>query len=75
MGARALFAMSNRVSLMLSAGAVGYFDGALHGHDTTYNPDDQNVNPKEDFTYKDAAAAISTPRFQPEALIGVIYSW
>ncbi len=74
LGARTLFAMSNRVSLMLSGGVVGYFKGALHGHDTTYNPDDQNVNPKEDFKYKDAAAVISTPRFQPEVLIGINYA-
>jgi hypothetical protein len=74
LGLRGLFAMSNRVSLMLSAGAVGYFNGSLHGHDTTYSPDDQNVNPKENFKYKDAADAISTPHFQPEVLIGVTYT-
>jgi len=73
LGLRGLFAMSNRVSLMLSAGAVGYFDGPLHGHDTTYNPDNQNVNPKENFTYKDASAAVSAPHFQPEVLIGINY--
>ena len=74
LGGRVLFAMSSRVSLMLSGGAVGYFKGSLHGHDTTYSPDNQNVNPKENFKYSDAAAAVSTPRFQPEFLIGVAYA-
>jgi hypothetical protein len=74
LGLRGLFAMSNRVCLMLSAGAVGYFNGPLHGHDTTYNPDNQNVNPRENFTYKDASAAVNAPRFQPEVLVGITYA-
>jgi hypothetical protein len=74
LGARGFFAMSNRVSLMLSAGFAGYFKGSLHGHDTTYNPDDMNVNAKENFKYKDANDAISTPRLQPEVLIGLSYT-
>jgi hypothetical protein len=74
LGSRVLFAMSSRVSMMLSGGVVAYFKGSLHGHDTTYSPDNQNVNPKENFQYSDAASAVSTPRFQPEVLIGVAYT-
>lgn len=75
LGLQGLFALSQRVDLTLSGGFDGYFDGPLHGHDTTYNPDDINVNPKENFTYKDAKNVIYTPRFQPTVMMGLSYSF
>jgi len=74
MGTRWLFAMGSRINLMLSGGVVGYFNGSLHGHDTTYNPDNQNVNPKENFKYADASSAVSVPRVQPELLVGISFT-
>jgi len=72
-GAKALFAVTNRVDLTLSGGFDQYFNGPLHGHDTTYSPDNQNVNPKEGFTYRDAAAVVNAPKFQPTVMIGFSY--
>lgn len=47
-------------------------------HDTSYSPDNDNVNPRNDnenndtpFTYKDANAAIYQPAFMPYAMIGL----
>ena len=74
-GGKGLFAISYRVDLMLSAGFDYYFKGPLHGHDTTYSPDDQNGNPKENFIYTDAAAVINTPKLQPTMMIGLAYSF
>jgi hypothetical protein len=74
-GAKGVFAISSRVDLTLTGGFDQYFDGSLHGHDTTYNPDNVNVNAKENFTYKDAAAVVYAPRFQPSLLLGLGYNF
>ena len=75
LGMKGLFAISGKVDLTLSAGVDDYFDTSIHGHDTTYNPDDQNVNAHENFTYRDAKAAVKTPRFQAVLLIGLTYTF
>ncbi len=75
LGMKALFAVSNRVDLSLSGGADDFFDTTIHGHDTTYSPDNQNVNPHENFTYKDAKAAVNTPRFQLVLMLGLSYTF
>ena len=74
-GMKGLFAISNRVDLTLSGGVDNYFDASLHGHDTTYNPDNQNVNPHENFTYKDARAVVNAPRFLGVLMIGLTYTF
>jgi hypothetical protein len=74
-GAKGVFAISPRIDLTLSGGFDQFFNASLHGHDTTYNPDNVNVNAKENFTYKDAAAVINTPRFQPSLLLGLAYNF
>jgi hypothetical protein len=75
LGMKGLFAISNRIDLMVSGGFDNYFDTSIHGHDTTYNPDNQNVNPHEDFTYKDAKAVVNTPRFQGVLMLGLTYTF
>ncbi len=74
-GVKGLFAISTRVDLTLSGGFDNYFDTSMHGHDTTYSPDNQNVNPHENFTYKDAKAAVNTPRLQGLLMIGLTYTF
>lgn len=70
--------MNQKLSLVVVVGLDYYLPSTLHGHDTSYSPDNDNVNPRNDnqnddnpFTYKDADKAISQPRFMPYALIGV----
>ena len=55
-----------------------YLPSTLHGYDTSYSPDNDNVNTRNDnqdddtpFTYKDADKAIAQPRFMPFAMIGL----
>ena len=50
----------------------------LNGHDTSYSPDGDHVNPRRDnenndepFTYKDADRAIAQPQVMPYALAGL----
>lgn len=77
-GLETRFAMSPKLDLVIAAGLDYYFPSTLHGHDTSYSPDNDNVNPRNDnqnddepFVYKDADEAISQPRWMPFALIGV----
>jgi len=75
LGLKGLFAISHRVDLTLSGGFDYYFDTSIHGHDTTYNPDNVNVNPHENFTYKDAKSVVNTPGFQGLLMIGITYAF
>jgi hypothetical protein len=71
LGLKTLFPMSNRVDFVLTAGLDYHFAAALKGHDTTYAPDNDNVNPREDFVYADADAAVNQPKLQPVLMLGV----
>jgi len=77
-GLETRFAMSPKLNLVIAAGLDYYFPSTLHGHDTSYSPDNDNKNPRNDnenddepFVYRDADEAISQPRWMPFALIGV----
>lgn len=81
-GVQSHFSMVRNLNLVVAAGLDYYFPSTLHGHDTSYSPDNDNVNPRNDnenddepFTYKDADEAISQPRWMPYAMIGVSYGF
>jgi hypothetical protein len=74
------FEISNRLDLEINAGLDYYLSSTLSGHDTSYSPDDENINPRDDnqndnipFTYSDANEAIQQPQLMPRVMIGVIY--
>lgn len=67
------FAVSSRIDMLISAGVDYFFSSTLTGHDTAYSPDGDNVNPREDFTYADADAAIHQPKLGPLLLMGLTY--
>lgn len=75
------FKMTQKLDLVLVFGLDYYFPSTLKGHDTSYSPDNDNVNPRNDnqdndtpFTYKDANKAINQPTFMPRVMIGVNFS-
>jgi hypothetical protein len=72
-GLEGYFGMSRRFDLVVAGGVDYYFRSTLQGHDTAYSPDDDNVNPREDFTYADADAAISQPKLKPLVMMGFAY--
>ena len=74
-GLQSLFAIGSQVDLALSTGLDYYFPSALYGHDTWYNPDDQNVHPREGYTYSDADASINQPRIELRVLLGLNYNF
>lgn len=79
-GAESHFKMNTKINLVLSAGLDYFFDATLKGHDTSYSPDNDNVNPRNDnqngnvkFTYKDANKSINQPLLMPRFLVGFNY--
>ena len=77
-GLESHFNMVRNLNFIVAVGLDYYLPSTLHGHDTSYSPDNDNVNPRNDnqnddtpFTYKDADKAISQPRFMPFAMIGL----
>lgn len=80
LGAESRFKISTKLNLVAAVGLDYFFNNTLHGHDTSYSLDDDNVNPRNDnqnnnvlFTYEDADESIKQPNFMPRLLLGVIY--
>lgn len=71
LGLKGGFPINKSLSLVIMAGLDYYLPGSLHGHDTTYAPDNVNVNPRQNYQYNDAAAAINAPALQPAIMIGL----
>jgi hypothetical protein len=73
LGAKAAFPISSRVGISFLVGFDYFFNAALSGHDTSYNPSGENVNPKHNYTFSDADAAVNQPKFQPDLMIGFTF--
>jgi len=78
LGAESYFLISAKINLVAAAGLDYFFNNTLQGHDTSYSPDNDNVNPRNDnqnndeqFTYSDANKAVKQPGLMPRVLIGV----
>ncbi len=70
LGIENYFRVIPSIDLVLNFGYDYYISETLYGHDTSYSPDGQDINPREDYTYKDADKAINQPKHQLKALIG-----
>ena len=80
LGVESHFKINQRLDLVVLAGADYFFDNTLKGHDTSYSPDNDNVNPRNDnqnndalFEYSDADKAIKQPQIMPRFMVGVNY--
>jgi hypothetical protein len=72
------FRMTEKLDLIISYGLDIYAPSTLTGHDTSYSPDNDNVNPRTDnrnddvyFRYNDANRAIRQPFIMPHLMLGV----
>lgn len=72
-GLESYHAMSPVLDLVLTAGLEYYHTSRLTGHDTSYTPGNDNVNPREDYTYADADDAIHQPKLRPVVSVGFGY--
>ena len=62
---------SEKTGLVVSAMLDYYHEDSLSGHDTTYSPGGGNVNPRRDYTFEDADAAIKQPKVVPRLMVGI----
>jgi hypothetical protein len=69
------FPITKHVDFTIGAGIDYFFKAALTGHSRTYSPDGDDVDPREDYTYDDADAAINQPSLVGRALIGLSYAF
>ncbi len=69
-GLEMYFAMSSQIDLVFSTGLDYFLPATFHGHDTSYSPNGQTINGREDYTYKDADKAINQPDFEYRIMIG-----
>lgn len=79
-GAGNFFEISKKLNLEVNLGFDYFLSNTLNGHDTSYSPDDENINPRNDnendnvpFTFDDADTAINQPKYMPHLMIGVNY--
>jgi hypothetical protein len=70
-GLKSNFPMGRNVSFTLTAGIEYFPNDVLTGHDTTYYPDGEMVNQKEEYSYKDADGAINQPKIRPILMLGI----
>jgi hypothetical protein len=73
LGLEAGFSMSSRIDFTMIAGADYYFSSTLYGHDTSYSPNGETENPREDYQYNDADQAINQPALEPRIMLGLRY--
>ena len=62
------------IDLVINLGYDHYFSNILYGHDTSYSPENENVNPREDYNFEDADEVVNQPKAQIKALMGFRYN-
>jgi hypothetical protein len=67
------FPISKRLNFMVLTGMDYYASSTFYGHDTSYGPNGEKNNPREDYEYQDADQAINQPGFEPRLMIGLSY--
>lgn len=80
LGAESHFKIKSNLDLIFAAGLDYFFNSKLQGHDTSYAPNNDNINVRNDnqnndrpFTYRDANKAIKQPQLMPRIMVGVAY--
>lgn len=72
-GIESYFKISPLLDFVLTFGYDYFFPSTLYGHDTSYSPDNENVNPRKNFSFKDADDAINQPKHNLKAMFGLSY--
>jgi len=72
-GIEGYFPMSKRVDFTLSGGIDYFLKARLAGHDTSYDPNGDDINPREEYTFDDADKAIGQPKFEFRVMLGFSY--
>jgi len=75
LGLSKFFRMNKNFHLVVETGLDYFFESTLTGHDTSYSPDGEHVNSREDFSYKDADNAVNQPALGLRLLMGINYAF
>jgi len=67
------FRISKKLKLVVDGGLDYFIAAPISGHDTTYDPNGEDVNPREDYTYDDADEAINQPKLGLRLMMGINY--
>ena len=73
-GLETWFAINDRTDFLLSGGIDWFAKARLSGHDTSYSPDGDDVNGRNDYTWDDADDAIAQPRWEVMAMMGLRFA-
>lgn len=65
--------LSDKIGVQIVAGLDHYFTEQLNGHDTSYTPQNDNINPRENYKYKDADSAVNQPKLEVRFQFGLTY--
>jgi len=74
-GLETQFLLVPNLYLVFSGGADYFFESTLSGHDTSYSPDGDDVNPRQDYTFDDADEAVNQPSIEGRFMIGINYGF
>jgi hypothetical protein len=74
-GLETQFPLVPNLYMVFGAGAEYFFEGTLKGHDTSYSPDGDDVNPREDYSYSDADEAVNQPKILGRFMLGINYGF
>jgi len=61
------------MDLVLTTGVDYFSKNILNGHDTSYSPNGETVNGRNDYTFKEADKAINQPELVPKFMLGMTY--
>ena len=67
------YGISDKMDLVFTTGVDYFSKSILNGHDTSYSPNGETVNGRNDYTFKDADKAINQPEFVPKFMLGMSY--
>lgn len=74
------FKINDKLDFEINAGFDYFANATLTGHDTSYSPNDESINARNDnendnieFTFKEADQAINQPKYMPHIMLGINY--
>ncbi len=72
LGLETRFAINDKTNFYLQLGVDYYQDVELAGHDTTYTPDGDHVNPRDGYDYSSADEAVDQPAVEILGMMGLM---
>jgi hypothetical protein len=72
-GLETYIGVTRSVDIVVSGGFDYYFSSRMTGHDTSYSPDGDDVNPRQGYSYDDADEAVGQPGFELQLMVGFDY--